>query len=437
MLNRTGVVVDAEPYRIIGSRVAAPIDRTLVVQRASDVAPEKIEWIWPGRIAVGKLTLIGGSPGLGKSQITTFLAATVSRGGDWPCAEGQAPVGSTILLSAEDGLQDTIVPRLEAANANLMRVFVVASVAGRNGSARRMFNLKEDLSLLESKISELETVRLVIIDPISAYMGGADGNGNVETRDILEPLSELAGRLRTAVVAVTHLNKGGGAAKQSALHRFVGSIAFAAAARTAFMVVKDADDEENRFFLHVKSNLGPRCPGLSFRSQQIELENDVKAPMIVWGTEHVSQSADDALAAVEGGANEHSAKNAAIEFLRVVLANGPVPVAEVQRQAIEAGLLQKGKLFGQSKPFRLARQALGIEPKRFGGGWILELPNRDTALSEHRDVLVPETNASATDASIAPAATSSRLNSDPALPRDEDTQVLRSARTSVVTIGNQ
>ena len=432
MLNRGVAVVEPQPYRILGSRIAAPTDRKLVVQRASDVALEKIEWIWPGRIAVGKLTLIGGSPGLGKSQITTFLAATVSTGGDWPCAEGRAPVGSTILLSAEDGLQDTIVPRLQAAKANLMRVFVVASVAGKNGSARRMFNLKDDLSLLESKISELETVRLVIIDPISAYMGGADGNGNVETRDILEPLSELAGRLRTAVVAVTHLNKGGGAAKQSALHRFVGSIAFAAAARTAFMVVKDADDEENRFFLHVKSNLGPRCPGLSFHSQQMDLEDGVTAPKIVWGTEHVSQSADDALAAAEGGSHEHSAKNAAIEFLRVVLANGPVSVAEVQRQAVEAGLLQKGKLFGQSKPFRSARQALGIEPKRIGGGWILELPNKNTVLSDHSDALEPGTNASATDAAIALPATSSALDPDPTLRGDEDT-----AGTSIPTFGNE
>jgi hypothetical protein len=299
-----------------------------------------------------------------------------------------------------------------------------------------MFNLKDDLSLLESKISELETVRLVIIDPISAYMGGADGNGNVETRDILEPLSELAGRLRTAVVAVTHLNKGGGAAKQSALHRFVGSIAFAAAARTAFMVVKDADDEENRFFLHIKSNLGPRCPGLSFHSQQMDLEDGVTAPKIVWGTEHVSQSADDALAAAEGGSNEHSVKNAAIEFLRVVLANGPVPVAEVQRQAVEAGLLQKGKLFGQSKPFRSARQALGIEPKRISGGWILELPN-NAAPSDCSGALGPEARASLTEESTAPATSLSSMDFNPALPGDQETQALRSAGTSVLNFENE
>jgi len=305
-------------------------------------------------------------------------------------------------------------------------------VVGRNGLARRMFNLKDDLSLLENKISELGTVRLVVIDPISAYMGGADGNGNVETRDILEPLSELAGRLRTAVVAVTHLNKGGGAAKQTALHRFVGSIAFAAAARTAFMVVQDAEDAENRFFLHIKSNLGPRCLGLSFRSQQIDLEDGVKAPKVVWGTEHVSHSADDALAAVEGDSNEHSAKNAAIAFLRTVLANGPVPVSEVQRQAVEAGLLQEGKLFGQSKPFRSARQALGIEPKRIGGAWILELPNKNNAPLDESDVLGAETNASVTDESIAALTSLPSVDSNPALPGEEEAQVLPSGEMSGV-----
>ena len=102
--------------------------RTLVVQRAAEVKPEKIRWLWPGRTAIGKLTLIGGSPGLGKSQITAFLAAATSSGGPWPCAEGEAPHGSSILLSAEDGIDDTIVPRLLAAGADLTQVHLVSAV---------------------------------------------------------------------------------------------------------------------------------------------------------------------------------------------------------------------------------------------------------------------------------------------------------------------
>ena len=175
--------------------------------------------------------LIGGPPGLGKSQVTANIAATVSTGELWPCNEGCAPEGDAIFLSAEDGIADTIVPRLMAAGANLDRIHIVAAATKPDGTGRKTFSLKTDVDLLERLAAETGTVRLIIIDPISAYMGGADGNGNVETREVLEPLAEMANRLGIAVVAVTHLNKGGGS-DQTALNRFVGSIAFVAAARS-------------------------------------------------------------------------------------------------------------------------------------------------------------------------------------------------------------
>ncbi|MDA9457532.1 hypothetical protein XI07_15285 [Bradyrhizobium sp. CCBAU 11445] len=106
---------------------------------------------------------------------------------------------------------------------------------------------------------------MIIVDPISAYMGGSDGNGNVETREVLEPLADMANRLGIAAVAVTHLNKGGGGSKQSALNRFAGSVAFVAAARAAFAVIEDLDDDERRFLLQAKDNLGKKCKGLTFR----------------------------------------------------------------------------------------------------------------------------------------------------------------------------
>jgi putative DNA primase/helicase len=191
------------------------------------------------------------------------------------------------------------------------------------------------------------------------------------------------------------LNNGGGAAKQTALHRLVGSIAFAAAARAAFMVVQDPDDEENRLFLHVKNNLGPRCPGLSFRLQQSELADGVQTSKVTWGSEHIAQNADDALAAAEGHNAESTIKSAAIGFLRTILANGPMLVLDVQRHAIDAGLLQEGKLLAQSKPFRSAGKTLGINHKRemrVGGGWILELPEKSKMPSVDNDAQLPATD---------------------------------------------
>jgi hypothetical protein len=210
------------------------VGRHLISHRASDIQPERLEWVWPGRIARGKVALLGGPPGLGKSQVTANIAAIVSSGGEWPCGEGRAPQGGVLILSAEDGIADTIVPRLIAAAADLEQVHIIAAATRPDGTGRRTFSLKTDVDLLERLAQEAGSVRLIIIDPISAYMGGADGNGNVETREVLEPLAEMANRLGIAVVAVTHLNKGG-AGNQSALNRFAGSIAFVAAARSAYL----------------------------------------------------------------------------------------------------------------------------------------------------------------------------------------------------------
>ena len=358
----------------------APDERTLIVRRASEVAPERIEWLWPGRIAVGKLTLIGGTPGLGKSQLTAFLANVVTNGGAWPCDGGDAPRGSVILLSAEDGLADTIIPRLTTAGADLARVHAVTGVRDKTG--RRGFDLKSDIARLEALARGLGDVRLIVIDPISAYLGTLDGNDVVRTRNVLEPVAEMADRLRIAVVAVTHLNKGGGNG-QSVLNRFIGTIAFVAAARAAFAVIADANDATRRLFLPVKNNLAAEPKGLAFRIEQALLPGtDILASRVSFDAEPVDITANEALAAAEGvgGEDGRSGKDEAAEFLRTVLADGPVAVKELERQAVEAGLLSEGKPISQSKMFRLARDSLGIKPARSGGlgaagQWVWGLPD--------------------------------------------------------------
>jgi putative DNA primase/helicase len=360
--------------------VSPPLTRRLITRRASDVQPEKLIWVWPGRIPEGKLVLVGGPPGLGKSQLTAFIAATVSNGGAWPCGEGSTAPGNVIIMSAEDGIEDTIIPRLIAAGANMDRVYIVASATKSDGTGRKTFNLKTDVDLLEAKAKEIGGVRLISVDPVSAYMGGSDGNGNVETREVLEPLAEMANRLRIAVVAVTHLNKGGGGGQQSALNRFAGSIAFVAAARAAFAVVEDAEDDNRRLFLQVKNNLGPKCKGLAFRMEQRLIPGDILSSNIFFESEHVTQSIDEALTASEsrGGGGQTSSKEDAAEFLAEILAYGPVDVLEVERQARAATLLDDDKRLRQNKAFREARKDLGVLSTRDGFGpgarYVLSLP---------------------------------------------------------------
>jgi len=366
---------------------AAPTgSRRLITHRASDLRPEKLVWVWPGRIAEGKLCLLGGPPGLGKSQLTVLVAATVSNGGDWPCGEGSTAVGSAIFLSAEDGIEDTIVPRLIAAGANLQRLHIVRAATKPDGTGRKTFSLKTDVDLLEKKATEIGDVRLIVVDPISAYMGGADGNGNVETREVLEPLAEMANRLRIAVVAVTHLNKGGGGG-QTAMNRFCGSIAFIAAARTAFLVVADPENPDRRFLLQAKNNLAKECKGLVFRMEQRLVAEDIVSSNVVFFDEEVAMSIDEALTAYEArgrnGGRSGSAKLAAAEFLKELLANGPVRVEEVERHARQAGLLDETMRIGQSKPLRDARTVLGVSSKRVGFGdegyYVMNLPEGSCA----------------------------------------------------------
>jgi putative DNA primase/helicase len=365
--------------------VAAPPGRRLITHRASDVQPEKLIWVWPGRIPEGKLVLLGGPPGLGKSQLTAFVSATISNGGDWPCNEGSTTVGSVIFMSAEDGIEDTIVPRLMAAGAKLDRVYIVAAATKPDGKGRKTFSLKTDVDLLEAKAKQIADVRLIIVDPISAYMSGTDANGNAEIREMLEPLAEMANRLRIAVLAVTHLNKGGGGG-QNVLQRFSGSIGIIAAARAGFVLLEDPENEGRRLLLEVKNNLGPKRKGLAFRMEQRLVAEDIVASNIFFENEYVSQSSDEALTASEnrgGDGSQTSGKEDVAEFLTEVLATGPVDVLEVERQARLAGLLGDTRRIRENKSFRAARKQLGVLSQRDGFGpgsrYVLYLPGTPCA----------------------------------------------------------
>src|ERR1700738_2594341 len=188
----------------------------LISRCAAEIAPKRIDFTWAGRIARGKHTAIAGEPGDGKSQLSVYIAATVSRGGEWPCSEGRAPIGNVIILNAEDGADDTVVPRLIAAGADLNRIHIVSAVS--QGTVLRTFNLQGDLALLEQKITEIRDVALVIIDPISSYMGKTDSHKNADVRGALEPLSEMAERLQVAILSITHFSKSGTGTNTKALH---------------------------------------------------------------------------------------------------------------------------------------------------------------------------------------------------------------------------
>lgn len=271
-----------------------------ILTRVSDVESKHITWLWLGRFALGKLGILAGHLGLGKSQFTAMLAATVSIGGLWPNGEGNAPLGQVVMLSCEDDIADTIRPRLEAAGADLTKIHVLEAIVEKQGG-RRVFSLKKDIEHMRQVLDLLEDVALVVIDPVTAYLDGSDSHNTAEVRAALAPLQDLAMERNFALVVVSHLNKSGGGGQ--AINAVTGSGAFVAASRSSFLIAADQDDSDRRLFLSIKNNLASP-PGLAFRIGTKTVSNEIEAPLLVFDSGTVDISADEAL---DGSSSEDAA----------------------------------------------------------------------------------------------------------------------------------
>lgn len=314
---------------------------------ANSVKAKSIKWIWPGHLALGQHTCLAGVQGDGKSQLVYSLIATITTAGTWPGSKEKAPLGYCVILSAEDTDADVLVPRLLAAGADLSRVAIIKGTPNKAGDLCK-FNLQADILKLQEVVEDINKtkgqVQLISIDPITSYLGDQiDGNGNVELRHAIDPVGKMAEATGAAVLSVTHFAK---ASKGiSALNRIIGSIAFTAAPRAAFVVVRDGLDEASRLLLPVKANLMSFSDayGMAFRIEEADTgERDpdtkemIRAPRVRWG-ERDTRSADAVLNPVkvkEDGGAMSEAKN----FLRDELADGPQLVKDVRRWSADAGI---------------------------------------------------------------------------------------------------
>jgi putative DNA primase/helicase len=257
----------------------------IVVTPASDLNPRKLARVWNGRFFLGKIGFIAGEPGLGKSLIAAYMAATISTGGKWP-GQGKALRGDVIYITAEDGAADTIQPRLEAAGANLSRVHVIERVNDYTGS--RPFNLLADLGQLQEVLRNLRRPRFIVIDPINACLSPTDfqrfnPNSVTDVRALLGRLEALAAKHRVVIVCVSHFTKGKTA---SALARITGSFAFVAAARSVFTVTRKQDDPGQRVFAPAKNNLGGDGNPLVFRIEEKVTSKGILAARAVFVSEN-------------------------------------------------------------------------------------------------------------------------------------------------------
>lgn len=329
----------------------------LEMTRAADVVMTEIDWLWPGWLARGKLHVLAGDGGAGKTTLALSIAATISRGAVWP--DGMKAVeGNVLIWSGEDDASDTLVPRLVAAGADLDKVFFVGDV--RQGGSTRPFDPSADLEMLTTEAQRIGSVALLVVDPVVSAIVG-DGHKNTEVRRSLQPLVDLGRDLRCAVLGISHFSKGGGGADP--LLRVIGSVAFGASARVVLVAGKKPGSDD-RVLARAKSNIGPDDGGFSYR---VDLsEAPPKASFVSWG-EMLDGAARDLLATEQAGSSDGSIESAR-DWLQTSLANGPVAVLELKAQSQGRGL--------SWRTIERAKQVLGIRSKKDAadGGWRWSLP---------------------------------------------------------------
>lgn len=288
-----------------------------------------LEWLWPGRIPLGKIALLSGDPNLGKSLITIEMAARVSADRDWPFDAPIPKAGRALLLAAEDDVADTIRPRLEAAGANLDRVDVLLSQSA-GGDRRRPVSLARDAVAI-ADLADKGNYRLIVIDPITAYLDGSDINDQQEVRGVLSELSLVAERSRAAVVVVNHHRKSND--KGPAIYRTLGAIAFAAVARSAWNVMKDPADPSRRLMAPVKMNLAANPRAIAYRIEDPGL--------VKWETEPVDVTADEvSIEALDHRDAEDRLREAKI-WLHQFLSTGPRRSTDVKAAARKDGIANR------------------------------------------------------------------------------------------------
>lgn len=338
------------------ARNAGAEEPLVVLKPASTIACQPIRWLWRGWLARGKLHVLAGSPGTGKTTIALALAATITRGGSWPDGT-MSPRGRVLIWSGEDDPADTLVPRLRAAGADLDRVLVVGDSLSEGEP--RAFDPATDLPALEWQLRGFSDVSLLIADPIVSAVTG-DSHKNTEVRRALQPLVNLGQRLGCAVLGISHFSKG--TAGRDPTERVTGSVAFGALARVVMVTAKSEDGD--RLLARSKSNIGPDGGGFAYGLELTE-EHGMEASRVRWGSP-LEGTARELLGSTEN-VDEDSASDAA-SFLARLLEMGPVPAKHVYREAEGAGYSRD--------QMKRAKPRVGVETVKSGmdGGWVWRLP---------------------------------------------------------------
>jgi putative DNA primase/helicase len=382
---RTPEETAAKPNQAATASAPAPAKR-LNICTANSVETRKIRWLWAHRVPLGKLCLFVGVPGSGKSLCAGDVAARLSSGAAWFDAENTFPPSESLLLCGEDDIEDTTIPRLQAAGADLSKIHFLKSVI--TGSAEtadeRELGFDQDLRQVEEYLQEHPEVRLIVVDPVSNYLGAAKMNSEQEIRAVLIPLKNLAEKMGVAIIGVMHLNK---KADTGAINRVGGAMAFVGVARVVYLFQAQASDDEpeegavNRlqqhFMVVMKANITKRVEGLIYEipARAVVVEgSDEYMPVIrfvgttVKNAEGVLQQKSE----VRGRPPESI--TVAKAWLREYLKDGPKPSGEVIKAAKELQNLG-------SRTVEKAKAELGVLSGKDGKAWLWSLPQQKDAIN--------------------------------------------------------
>lgn len=358
----------------------------LALTRLSDVKPERLQWLWPGRLPTGKIATLDGDPGLGKSTLALDIAATVTNGGPWPDGGHCEHPGDVLLLSGEDGLADTVAPRAIAAGADTSRIHAIegkSAIDPDTGERYLQSITLADVLMLKEAMARVGAA-LLIVDVLMAFLpGGVDAHKDQDIRRVLTALSKAADTSGCTVLLLRHLNKTKGA---DPLYRGGGSIGIVGAARSGLLVTADPNDPARRVLATVKSNLAQMPTALAYRLADSP-EHGVAR--VQWdGT--VNYQAAELLAGPS--VDEDNDRSDVDDWLTTLLKAGPVESAEVYKAADAAG-------FSKDKAKR-AKKRIGVKAYKSSGDgpwmWTLETKGADdqgsTPDTQNRAPLLPCTS---------------------------------------------